>query len=373
MKQICLFSSALAFLTSAVLVQAAQQGATCNSTNPCSSLYPCCSEYGFCGDGYYCLGGCNPLASNTLNSCKSSPMCENANYTLSDTSRILSNYTYFNGNASEYDWVVEQGSIINTTSNGEAAIAVLLTETGGGTLLSSTRYVHYGQITARLKTGRWAGVVTAFITMSNIKDEIDWEFPGNQTTTGQTNYFWQGVIPAQTAGVIETGLTDTYSNWHDFTVDWQPDSLTFSVDGNVTRTITAVQTTNNTTGVVQFPNTPSRIQLSIWPAGISTEPQGTVQWAGGMINWNDPDYVSAGHFYALFQSVSVQCNDPATPSASDTSYVYSTNSSLDTPSIAFSNASTMINSAPALIGVSASAMSMWLGVSVALALGGLVL
>lgn len=30
--------------------------------------------------------------------------------------------------------------------------------------------------------------------MSSIKDEIDWEFPGNQTTTGQTNYFWQGVI-----------------------------------------------------------------------------------------------------------------------------------------------------------------------------------
>lgn len=33
---------------------------------------------------------------------------------------------------------------------------------------------------------------------------------------------------------------------------------------------------------------------SIWPAGISSEPQGTVQWAGGMINWNDPDYISAG-------------------------------------------------------------------------------
>lgn len=47
------------------------------------------------------------------------------------------------------DWVVEQGSIINTTSNGEAAVALLLTEKGGGTLLSSTRYVHYGQITAR--------------------------------------------------------------------------------------------------------------------------------------------------------------------------------------------------------------------------------
>jgi hypothetical protein len=30
--------------------------------------------------------------------------------------------------------------------------------------------------------------------MSDIKDEIDWEFPGSQTTQGQSNYFWQGVI-----------------------------------------------------------------------------------------------------------------------------------------------------------------------------------
>jgi hypothetical protein len=45
-----------------------------------------------------------------------------------------------------------------------------------------------------VKTGRWGGVVTAFITMSDIKDEIDWEFPGATTTSGQSNYFWQGVI-----------------------------------------------------------------------------------------------------------------------------------------------------------------------------------
>ena len=45
-----------------------------------------------------------------------------------------------------------------------------------------------------MKSGRWGGVVTAFITMSDIRDEIDWEFPGNKTTEGQTNYFWQGVV-----------------------------------------------------------------------------------------------------------------------------------------------------------------------------------
>jgi hypothetical protein len=30
--------------------------------------------------------------------------------------------------------------------------------------------------------------------MSDIEDEIDWEFPGSQTTQAQSNYFWQGVI-----------------------------------------------------------------------------------------------------------------------------------------------------------------------------------
>lgn len=69
-------------------------------------------------------------------------------------------------------------------------------------------------VVATVKTGQWNGVVTAFITMSDIKgivmsfvrldqrslmiihvaDEIDWEFPGAATTEGQTNYFWQGVI-----------------------------------------------------------------------------------------------------------------------------------------------------------------------------------
>jgi hypothetical protein len=45
-----------------------------------------------------------------------------------------------------------------------------------------------------VKTGRWGGVVTAFITMSDIEDEIDWEFPGAAVTEAQSNFFWQGII-----------------------------------------------------------------------------------------------------------------------------------------------------------------------------------
>ena len=43
---------------------------------------------------------------------------------------------------------LDKGTIINTNSSG-GELALLLTETNGGTRLSSTRYVHYGTITAR--------------------------------------------------------------------------------------------------------------------------------------------------------------------------------------------------------------------------------
>jgi len=179
--------------------------------------------------------------------------------------------------------------------------------------------------------------------MSSIKDEIDWEFPGANTTQGQTNFFWQGAIPPTTAGEVSGGISDTFSNYHEYTIDWQPDTLTWSIDNNVVRTLKKSDTTDSN-GVAHYPTTPARIQLSLWPAGIPSEPSGTVTWAGGMIDWNNPDYKAAGHFYALVSSVNVQCADPVTPGGNVTSYIYGSNSSSFTPGINFSNATT-VNSA----------------------------
>jgi hypothetical protein len=44
--------------------------------------------------------------------------------------------------------VLDQGNIFNTNNTG-GELALTLTEKNGGTKLSSTRYVHYGTITAR--------------------------------------------------------------------------------------------------------------------------------------------------------------------------------------------------------------------------------
>jgi beta-glucanase (GH16 family) len=49
-----------------------------------------------------------------------------------------------------------------------------------------------------MKTSRGAVVVTAFVMMSDVKDEIDVEFIGVDLRTTQLNYFFQG---------IETGMS----------------------------------------------------------------------------------------------------------------------------------------------------------------------
>lgn len=48
------------------------------------------------------------------------------------------------------DWTLDMGNMLNTnTSGGE--LALLLTENNGGSKISSTRYIHYGTVTARSK------------------------------------------------------------------------------------------------------------------------------------------------------------------------------------------------------------------------------
>jgi len=77
-----------------------------------------------------------------------------------------------------------------------------------------------------------------------------------------------------------------------------------------------------------------------------------------MIDWTDPDYVSAGNqFYARFKSIKVECNDPAGSVPADgASYVFGANvttaEGLAIPAVSVTNQSTIINGAVGLKGVS---------------------
>jgi hypothetical protein len=103
---------------------------------------------------------------------------------------------------------------------------------------------------------------------------------------------------------------------------------------------------------------------SFQPLRHRSSDQGTLG-SGGLINYNDPDYVSAGHFYALVKSVNVTCADPTPLGADITAYTYGANSSTNTPSVALTNATTDLNGAPGLQGRAGTGLQMILALAVA--------
>jgi len=64
-----------------------------------------------------------------------------------------------------------------------------------------------------------------------------------------------------------------------------------------------------------------------------------------MINWDDPDYKSAGHFYASINKVTIKCSTASTPTGANiTSYIYGGSKNQSAiPTITYSNHSTLLN------------------------------
>jgi len=93
----------------------------------------------------------------------------------------------------------------------------------------------------------------------------------------------------------------------------------------VLRTLNRNTTYNSTSGQYHYPQTPARVELSLWPAGLSSNAQGTIDWAGGEISWDSP-YMQNGYYYAMFSDVNVECYDPPSGYNNDgtKAYVYTT-------------------------------------------------
>lgn len=52
------------------------------------------------------------------------------------------------------------------------------------------------------------------------------------------------------------------------------------------------------------------MQLSLWPAGQASNAEGTIEWAGGEIDWDSEDIKDKGYYYASFGEITVECYDP---------------------------------------------------------------
>ena len=164
--------------------------------------------------------------------------------------------------------------------------------------------------------------------MSDVKDEIDYEFVGKDLETAQTNMYWQA-LPYYGNSANITNITDTFTDWHTYTVDWQSDQIIWSVDGVTHRTKTRASTWNDTSQLYNYPQTPSRIQISLWPGGAASQAEGTIEWAGGAINWSGPDIQQYGYYFMQVANCTVKCYDPPagtpTDGSGNVSYIFNTN------------------------------------------------
>lgn len=130
-----------------------------------------------------------------------------------------------------------------------------------------------------------------------------------------------------------TDLTNTYENWHDYEIRWTPDEIKWVVDGVERRSKKKSETWNATSNQWGFPQTPSRVQISIWPGGLETNAKGTVDWAGGVIDWNSDYIKSNGYYFASFADVKVECwktNNPPGTNKNKSYYYTSTVGTNDT-------------------------------------------
>lgn len=270
----------------------------CNASHHCPEDLPCCSQYGTCGTGSVCLGGCDVRYSYNLTACMPMPIMSSFHDDLDSTDGIEEQQKYL-GNSSEANFLYTGHIALHND-----ALLLQMPNHSTGTVLSSTKYLWYGKIGLNMKTSRDRGVITAFITFSDVQDEIDFEFLGYQLTYPQTNYYALGIT--NYTNVKNSTTSDTFENWHYYEIDWHEDHIDWLIDGNKVRTLEKKDTWNETLHRYNYPQTPSRVQLSLWPGGSHLNGLGTIEWAGGEINWDSEDMKKNGYYYAYVKNFTVE-------------------------------------------------------------------
>ncbi|KAG0228312.1 hypothetical protein BGX31_006624 [Mortierella sp. GBA43] len=243
----------------------------------------------------------------------------------------LGNIKTFNGNPNDFDFITDYNADGVLVEDSKLKIKMKLDRVlnaygrpqGLGSVVSTTRFMQYGRVTARIRTGSVSpGVVTAFIIRNeNPGDEIDFEIVGRNPMEAQTNFYYNTPpdLPTDLIDYNNTGKsalgTNTAMDFHDYEIEWMPDYILWKVDGKVIRSVFKNETKDDVDPVSgrpvidpaterpkkRFPSTPARIQLGIWDGGQGSE--GTASWAGSPTNWSSP-----GQTYEMqVESVDIQC------------------------------------------------------------------
>ncbi|KAF5612753.1 murein transglycosylase [Fusarium sp. NRRL 25303] len=223
-----------------------------------------------------------------------------------DPNKGLASSSYsvdFTKGADDDNWEgTGHGTVKYTSEGAEFTVA----KQGDSPTIQSKWYMFFGRMEVHLKAAPGTGIVSSVVLLSDVLDEVDWEWLGGKDTDVQTNYYGKGNDAADTRSAT-FAVTAAQEEFHNYTIHWTKDSCEWYINGVAVRTLKYA----DALGGENYPQTPMRVKLGIWAGGDPDNAEGTIEWAGG-----ETDY-SAGPYTMTVQKITIENLNPAE------SYTYS--------------------------------------------------
>ncbi|KIM99579.1 glycoside hydrolase family 16 protein [Oidiodendron maius Zn] len=200
----------------------------------------------------------------------------------------------FNFNSST---VLAQGfdTTIGEVGYGDNGLEFTISKKGDMPTVVSNFYIFWGSVSVVMRAAKGQGIISTIVLLSDDLDEVDWEMMGGNATTAESNYFGKGNTTTYDRALYHPVNSDISDNFHNYTTHWTSDQLQWWIDGNLVRTLQY----GDALGGRNYPQTPMTVRMGIWAGGDSSEDPYTIEWAGGLTNYND------GPFTMYVQSATV--------------------------------------------------------------------
>jgi beta-glucanase (GH16 family) len=147
--------------------------------------------------------------------------------------------------------------------------------------IKSNFYLMFGSVSVFMTAAKGQGVISSIVLESDDLDEVDWEFMGGNTTHVESNYFGKGNQTSFDRAIYHPVTFQPQADYHNYTTHWTAEKLEWWIDGNLVRTLQY----GEALGGYNYPQTPMNIRLGIWSGGDKNNSQGTIDWAGGLTDY----------------------------------------------------------------------------------------
>lgn len=183
--------------------------------------------------------------------------------------------------SSKSKYFTSEGNPGNITY-GDNGLEITLQKRFDNPSIESNFYIMYGKFEVFCKAAPGQGMVSSVFLQSDDLDELDIEWLGGDDTQVQSNFFSKGDTTTYDRGAFH-GVYEPQTTIHNYTLDWSEDQTVWYIDGEVVRTLLS-------TDPQGYPQSPMKLYMGIWAGGDPSNPEGTIEWAGGLTDYTKAPY-----------------------------------------------------------------------------------